>query len=180
MRKTILFAIFCCSFITINAQDKKSDLTEMKQAAMVDTLVAIDSTLLSSDPEYPIDWSEKVVITDSTEIELRDYSRSAQIDSIWKQELMNSDLYPEMKKAVYESSLAENDEVYSELPTDTLKARLAKIDAKTPFKVEYSKSLESVIHYYLRRNKKTVERIMSLSQFYFPMFEEELDRQVGS
>jgi membrane-bound lytic murein transglycosylase D len=64
---------------------------------------------------------------------------------------------------------------YPELPTDTLKSRLERLNAKTPFNIEYNPSLESVIKSYLKNRKKHLETLMALSQYYFPMFERELD-----
>jgi len=56
-----------------------------------------------------------------------------------------------------------------------LKARLARLNAKTPFNVEYNSSLESVIKSYLKYRHTSMERLMGLSHFYFPMFEQEFD-----
>ena len=64
---------------------------------------------------------------------------------------------------------------YPELPTDTLKARFKKLDARTPFNIEYNPALESVIKSYLKNRRKTIQRLIGLSHFYFPMFEEALD-----
>lgn len=64
---------------------------------------------------------------------------------------------------------------YPELPTDTLKSRLERLNAKTPFNIEYNPSLESVIKSYLKNRKKHLETLMALSEYYFPMFERELD-----
>jgi membrane-bound lytic murein transglycosylase D len=65
---------------------------------------------------------------------------------------------------------------YPELPTDTLKARLEALSAKTPFNIEYNPSLENVIKSYLKNRRQSLERLMALSKFYFPMFEKELDK----
>mgnify|MGYP003641779739 CR=1 FL=1 len=42
------------------------------------------------------------------------------------------------------------------------------------FDVEYNPSLESVIQSFLKRRRGLMERMLTLSQFYFPMFEQEL------
>ncbi len=65
---------------------------------------------------------------------------------------------------------------YVELPTDTLKARLAEINSRTPFNVEYNPALESVIKNYLKNRRSTMGRLMALSDYYFPMFEQALDK----
>ena len=65
---------------------------------------------------------------------------------------------------------------YPELSTDTLKKRLAILDAKTPFNIEYNPSLENVIKRHLKSRKTSTETLMRLSRYYFPMFEEVLDK----
>ncbi|MGA8852798.1 MAG: LysM peptidoglycan-binding domain-containing protein, partial [Christiangramia sp.] len=95
-------------------------------------------------------------------------------DSLWTLELTNSDLFEKMQKSIREQDYEEV--VYKDLPTDTLKARLAKLNARTPFNIEYNPILESVIKSYLKRNKQSMERLMALSTYYFPLFEQELDK----
>lgn len=110
---------------------------------------------------------------------LRDYVTSRRIDSLWQKELTNSDLYPKIQKEVLEIPF-ETDEVavkdFQSLPTDTLKKRLAELNRKTPFQVQYHPELESAINRYLGHSKKSYERLMSLSLYYFPLFERELDK----
>lgn len=118
------------------------------------------------------------IVKDSTIFKLMDYTKSARIDSLWQQKLTNSSLYAKMQTMVLNAPFKTNEKkdyaVSQELPTKTLKERLAKINATTPFNIRYSSSLESVIHHYLKRNKKTMEQLMSLSTYYFPLFEEKL------
>ncbi len=104
---------------------------------------------------------------------LLDNEMAAKIDSLWLRELGGSELFDTIHKEI--SELKYEPVVYQELPTDTLKARLARLNAKTPFNIEYNPSLESVIRRFLKRRKKSMERLMKISQYYFPMFEQELD-----
>ncbi len=62
-----------------------------------------------------------------------------------------------------------------DLPTDTLKARLARLNEKTPFNVVYNPSLENVIKSFLTRKRDLMNRMLTVSQFYFPLFEQEFD-----
>lgn len=55
-------------------------------------------------------------------------------------------------------------------------ARLAKLDALTPFDLEYNTYVQGYIDMYTSRRREQVSRMMALSQFYFPMFEEMLDK----
>ncbi|WP_241234674.1 LysM peptidoglycan-binding domain-containing protein [Nonlabens ponticola] len=64
----------------------------------------------------------------------------------------------------------------STLSTDTLKARLQRINERTPFNIEYNPILEQLIKKQLTYKRVYLERIMTLSDYYFPMFEEQLDR----
>lgn len=113
-------------------------------------------------------------VKDSITFKLEDEPQAALIDMRWRQELARMDLYDSIN--AIRNSQTYLPEVKLELPTDTLKKRLAAINARTPFNVEYNPSLESVINRYLKRHKPTMEKLMAVSQFYFPMFEERLDR----
>ena len=75
------------------------------------------------------------------------------------------------------ANLDEDKTIDINLPTDTLKARLAKLNEKTPFNIAYNPSLESVIKSFLVRKRDLMERMLTASQFYFPLFEQELDNQ---
>ena len=55
-------------------------------------------------------------------------------------------------------------------------ARLAKLDAVSPFDLQYNTFVQGYINMYTLRKREQVSRMMALSQFYFPMFEQMLDR----
>ena len=55
-------------------------------------------------------------------------------------------------------------------------ARLAKIDAESPFDLQYNSVVRGYIEMYTIRKRELVARMMALSQYYFPMFEEQLDK----
>ena len=55
-----------------------------------------------------------------------------------------------------------------------MKERLKKLDEKSPFNIEYNIGLENVIKSFLKNRRKSFERLLGVSQFYFPLFEEEL------
>ncbi|WP_242158077.1 lytic transglycosylase domain-containing protein [Aestuariivivens sediminis] len=106
---------------------------------------------------------------------LEDNAFAVQFDEQWFEELYSNHLFDSIYKSI--SDLNFDEEVdYPELPTDTLKARLKELDAKTPFNVEYNPSLESVIKSYLKDRRALLQKLITLSSFYFPMFEYELDR----
>ncbi|MDO7172144.1 LysM peptidoglycan-binding domain-containing protein [Mariniflexile sp. AS56] len=97
----------------------------------------------------------------------------AEFDKKWLEELYSNSLYDTIYNSVTELTFEEVD--YPELSTELLKTRLAELNSKTPFNVEYNPGLESVIKSYLKRRKGSMQKLMNLSGFYFPMFERELD-----
>jgi membrane-bound lytic murein transglycosylase D len=128
------------------------------------------------EPQFTAFSPTSTFLKDSVLFGLRDYHQSALIDSIWTRTLLDSQLYIEMQDMVANANAPYLDTIHKTISTDTLKARLAHLNSKTPFNISYNPSLESVIQYYLRRNKKSMESLMSLSHYYFPLFEEKLDQ----
>lgn len=63
-----------------------------------------------------------------------------------------------------------------DLPTDVFKERLRLLDEKSPFNIEYNSQLENLVKNFLKNRKRSYERLMGLSQFYFPLFEEAMSR----
>lgn len=102
-----------------------------------------------------------------------DNTLAKQIDEKWLEELYSNSLYDTIYKTVSELDYKTVD--YPELLTDTLKARLKRLNARTPFNVEYNPALENVIKHFLKTRRKSLEKLMGLSHFYFPMFEREFD-----
>ncbi|NRT14511.1 membrane-bound lytic murein transglycosylase D [Flavobacterium sp. 28A] len=92
------------------------------------------------------------------------------VDSLWMNELTNLDLYNEITTDIENVDL--DKKVDYDLPTSLLKSRLKAMNAKSPFRIEYNESLENVIKSYLKYRKKSFGRLMGLSQYYFPIFEE--------
>jgi len=99
-------------------------------------------------------------------------TQCAKIDSLWLNELNNDDLFTNMQEDL--ARINPDEEVDFSLSTPLLKERLAKLDAKSPFNIEYSKGLENIIKAYLKNRPKSYERLMAISEYYFPMFEEHL------
>ena len=55
--------------------------------------------------------------------------------------------------------------------------RLAKLDSESPFDLIYNNAVRSYIGLYAVRKRAMVERMLGMSQLYFPMIEEILDRK---
>ena len=55
-------------------------------------------------------------------------------------------------------------------------ARIAKLDAKSPFDLQYNQAVKKYIDLYAIRKREQVSRMLGLAELYFPMFEEKLDK----
>ena len=105
---------------------------------------------------------------------LADMAQAAAYDSLWMKELYESAaLYDEMYATVVNLDAKPIDGDI--LSTEVLKKRLEKLNQKTPLNISYNPSLENVIKSFLLRKKELMERMLTASQFYFPMFEQQLD-----
>lgn len=173
----IVFLLFS---VNMTAQEAETDnaQTANKVESPHDGAEVSKNTLEEVQGEDDVDFvnkvSRQVILKDSVVFQLLDHHDAGLIDSLWQKELFKSSLYRDVKKDILDQEYIEV--VNKDLPTDTLKARLEKINAKTPFKVEYNPLLENVINSYLKRHKKSMENLMALSTYYFPMFEQELDK----
>ena len=100
---------------------------------------------------------------------------AACVDSLWMKELTSLDIYNDLESDIKTINL--DKKVDYELPTELLKARLKEMDSKSPFNIEYNPGLENIIKSFLRNRKKAYERLMAVSEYYFPLFEEALAKQ---
>ncbi|MEG9327459.1 LysM peptidoglycan-binding domain-containing protein [Salinimicrobium catena] len=181
MMRRVLPLVFLLLSVSLYAQQERTEAkNESKQenGEPEDTirLPEQDFFLLMNSDDVEISNNVPIhkIIKDSAVFALLDDPGAAMIDSLWQKELFMSSLYNGLQDSLV--NLDYNEVVYDNLPTDTLKKRLEKLDARTPFKVEYNPLLENVIKSYLKRNKKSMERLMALSAYYFPMFEQKLDK----
>ena len=103
------------------------------------------------------------------------YNLAANVDSLWLNELSSLDIYTDISSDIQNINLDKN--VDFELPTEVLKSRLALMDAKSPFNIEYNPGLENIIKSFLKNRKRAFGKLMAISEYYFPMFEAALDKQ---
>lgn len=115
---------------------------------------------------------EKTPTLETLKASFVNHSTSTCIDSRWMEELSNQELFDDMYKDISELNIDES--VAFEMSTDVLKKRLKRLDNKSPFNIEYNASLENVIKSFLKNRKGGFERLMAISEYYFPMFEEHL------
>ncbi|NND87989.1 MAG: LysM peptidoglycan-binding domain-containing protein [Flavobacteriaceae bacterium] len=171
MKKIITF--ICCGLSICGsfAQEETTTIDSIQkvQLQVVDSIIAQRVS-----PDLPPSVIS-TQIKDTLVFTLEDMARARAIDSMWIQELYATDRFEEMYGSVIEQDYEPVE--YEELPTELLKQRLEELNARTPFTVEYNTSLESVIKGYLKNRRRSLSNLMALSDYYFPMFEEELARQ---
>ena len=141
------------------------------------SVIMISGTIFSQDSvspqiEQPI---VKISYLDSIKASFVHDEIAACVDSLWMQELTNQDLFPELANDI--ATMDIDKEVDYELSTELLKKRLKDMDAKSPFNIQYNPALENVIKSFLKNRKKSFERLMAISEYYFPIFEESLAKQ---
>ncbi|MEM9077472.1 MAG: LysM peptidoglycan-binding domain-containing protein [Bacteroidota bacterium] len=164
-----LILLFCCAAVTAQEADTvRISATEIP-SKIIDSVVLDESSIA---PQMQGVLSKN----NDGQYQLKDSDEARKYDSLWLKELAKSaDWFTEMYTEVQNADVDEVIEI--DLPTDTLKARLAKLNEKTPFNIAYNPSLESVIKSFLVRKRDLMERMLTTSQFYFPLFEQELDNQ---
>lgn len=131
-----------------------------------DTIVASESY---AKPQFKISYLDSIKAT------FKKDAMASCVDSLWMKELSNVDLYDNLASDIKNINIDEK--VDFELSTDLLKSRLKAMDAKSPFNIEYNEGLENIIKSFLKNRKKSFERLMAISEYYFPMFEEALAKQ---
>ena len=114
----------------------------------------------------------KISYLDSIKATFINHSTSNCIDERWMNELSNEEIFNDMYDDVTEIDI--DSIVTYDLSTEVLKSRLKKLDDKSPFNIEYNPALENVIKSFLKRRIGAYERLMAISEYYFPMFEEHL------
>jgi len=126
-----------------------------------------ESTLIKKDTSVTIDIKKKALA-------FLDENESKIIDSLWMNSIYNSPLYDTLSYVIPDKEL--KSVTYKNLTTAKLKEQLKELDSKTPFNVAYNPVLEKVIKNYLKTRKKTLSRLLGKAQFYFPIFEQQLDK----
>lgn len=109
----------------------------------------------------------------TTGFNLADHAEAARFDSIWMKELRETNaLSDEMYTEITDMDTSRVELI--SLDSAVLKQRLELMNEKSPLNIAYNPSLENVIKSFLSRKKDLMERMLMASQFYFPLFEQEL------
>ena len=116
-------------------------------------------TVIAQDPK---------IKADSMVIQMHEFEYAIHLDS-----LIQKELFPKN----FERTEAVTGSYIPELHRDTLKQRLKFLNAKTPLNIVYTPLLEQLIRSFLKERKTAFETLMMRSQYYFPLFEQVLDRE---
>ncbi|WP_035676902.1 lytic transglycosylase domain-containing protein [Flavobacterium limnosediminis] len=128
----------------------------------------------TAEKEVQITQAPKLSYLDSIKATFAYHETSNCIDEMWMKELNNQELYEEMQTEIAQVNSGET--VSYNLSTELLKERLQKLDEKSPFNVEYNPTVENVIKSFLKNRPRAFERLMAVSEYYFPMFEASLSK----
>lgn len=185
-KKVSLWLIgFLASCTALAQQDPRTtgELNEVVQAFAEsnDSLIPalpeeeVPLELQATGPDGALEAS--ATLSPGQKIMLNDLDEAARYDSLWMRELYSyaalfDDMYDEVSTMPTDTVVIPAKTV----STEELKERLAILDQKTPFNIAYNPSLENVINSFLVRRKDLMERMLTASQFYFPMFEQALDK----
>ncbi len=111
---------------------------------------------------------------DSLTLLFEDFRASIEIDSLWQQLLVDKSLYKTQQDLYRTDSLSIPSQF--NLDAKVLKEQLEGLNSRTPIDVGYHPDLVNVIKFYLERKPEFTQKLMRLSQYYFPMFEEVFDQ----
>jgi membrane-bound lytic murein transglycosylase D len=104
------------------------------------------------------------------------YDRTVKTDSLWMNQIGSTlDIYNNLETEI--NTINIDKDIDKELPTELLKERLAAMDAKSPFNIEYNQGLENLIKSFLKNRRKAFANQMAVAEYYFPLFEEALAKQ---
>jgi len=125
-------------------------------------------TLSFTSAQEPDTFLEK---NDSLKKSLKKYIEAIEMDATWQKILTQKKLYDEMQQDIRKEEFSKIERRVSD---EVLKERLALLNEKTPIHISYNETLAKMINYYLSKNDEYFQRVFSLGDFYFPMFESEL------
>ncbi len=124
--------------------------------------------------ETKLDLKAEKELQKKDSLKLINHREATLIDSLWLNSMYNSPIFDNNQFVLSPDKI--EDEEIAELSTEVLKERLQHLNSKTPFNVEYNPSLERIIKSYLKHRKNSLGDMIEKAKYYFPMFEEHLDK----
>lgn len=129
-----------------------------------------------AEKQLTVSAEKPVSFLDSIKKSFVSYDRTVKSDSLWMNQIGSSlDIYKDV--ATEMNTVNVDKDIDKELPTELLKERLAAMDAKSPFNIEYNQGLENLIKSFLKNRRKAFANQMAVAEYYFPIFEEALAKQ---
>ncbi|WP_433834499.1 LysM peptidoglycan-binding domain-containing protein [Flavobacterium anhuiense] len=149
----------------------------VKKISLVVTALFSLSMFAQESAELPKEFKQDIKLSylDSIKSTFKRDQLASKVDSLWMNELVSLDIYDDLTKDI--QTINKDVTVDEELPTELLKQRLAAMNQKSPFEIEYNQGLENIIKSFLKNRKKSFSRLMALSEYYFPMFEDAFAKQ---
>ena len=149
----------------------------VKKISLVVTALFSFSMFAQESAEFSREIKQDIKLSylDSIKSTFKKEPLAAKVDSLWMNELVSLDIYDDLTKDI--QTINKDVTVDEELPTELLKQRLAAMNEKSPFEIEYNQGLENIIKSFLKNRKKSFSRLMALSEYYFPIFEDAFAKQ---
>ncbi|MDQ1168037.1 LysM peptidoglycan-binding domain-containing protein [Flavobacterium sp. SORGH_AS_0622] len=149
----------------------------VKKISLVVTALFSMSMFAQESAEFSRDIKQDIKLSylDSIKSTFKRDQLATKVDSLWMNELVSLDIYDDLTKDI--QTINKDVTVDEELPTELLKQRLAAMNQKSPFEIEYNQGLENIIKSFLKNRKKSFSRLMALSEYYFPIFEDAFAKQ---
>ena len=163
MRRLIVTLLFL-STISISAQIDSTKVESISVEKIIDSVIVVKDSL-------------SLAVKDSIQREFlkkEGFKTAKRIDSLWLVEMYKSSLYDTVPYLIKDTEMMKFEEKL--VSKEILKERLAHLNSKTPFNIEYNPILENLINNYLKTRKRSLSIVMERAQYYFPMFEERLDK----
>jgi membrane-bound lytic murein transglycosylase D len=141
---------------------------------MKNLLIGYTLLLLGSVPFASAAYERQLKAADSTLVFIPDDPIVAMMDSLMSHKYFESKNFTtdtcKLNKWGYCPEVVPtfDEQVYLE--------RIQKLDAKSPFSLVYSSAVKAYIDLYAVRKRNIVSRMLGLSEVYFPLFEEKLDK----
>ena len=140
-------------------------------------LVCIFSFLISLLISPQILFSQDTLRSDTTAKKVKiveDDAVVAMLDSLANLKVFSDGASPHAQKYPAWSNYTETDIPY--FSDSVYAARIAVMNENSPFEYVYNNEVRKFIELYSVRKRKLTARILGLSEVYFPLFEEQLDR----
>lgn len=164
MQKFLTITLFLAFFIGYSQED----------LTIKTTLLASNKYEVSKINQKPIDTLKiDTTLIAGKNIAIIDHVEASEFDKKWMTSLRNS-MIDSSLLILPQDTIGKV--VIENFSTELLKERLAELDKTTPFNVEYNPSLEKIIKHYLKNRQQTMANLMGKAKYYFPMFEEYLDK----